>query len=562
MRYLIAILLVLMCSVAWARTVTVGQAPVVAGGPEITYVSTGTVAGGATPAAITPGIPSSIQAGDLLVLAVENKYPTNSPSTPTGWTLSSNCQGSGGASTAAADSGTVYSTVFWKKAIGNESGTQTVTITSANSSRGAIVAYRPTSGYEITPVCTNGAYSHGSTTSWSATGADDPGFAAGDWAVVASANNSDLAASFSSQAMTATGYTFGSMTERVDSVESQGNDSSLVVADFASGTGTSSDVPTYTMTGATNGTNTPAGSSVIVRLRPVADTTAPTISAALPSANVSCPEDPTAVTIGVTTDEAANCKWDTSDTTYELMANTYSTGQGASVHTTSIGNLACEATATRYTRCADTLGNANSSSTTHSITMAALSTGNSDSFTGTDDTLLATHDSNWVNANSTYTVAGFELYSNTVRPVGSYDTAGARYNISTSDISQAVYKGGRSGDQTTSYAAVRMNGTSLGYSCIFSGASGGNWTIVDVQKDGNWVAQAITGGTWAQSADHTMRVRASGTGGTVTVYCSVDGGSEGSYADSTAPYTTGLPGLVGYADGTMINATFDDWTDE
>lgn len=344
------------------------------GGPTLSYVATGTVAGGATPAAITPGFPSGIQAGDLLVLAVENKYPTNSPSTPSGWTLASNCQGSGGASTAAADSGTVYSTVFYKKAIGDETGTQTVTITSANSSRGAIVAYRPTSGYEVLPVCTNGSYSHTATTAWSVTGASDPGFITGDWAVVVSGNNSDLAASFSAEAMTATGYTFGTMTERVDSIETQGNDSSLVVADFAAGTGTSSAAPVYTMTGATNGTNTPAGASVIVRLRPTEDTTAPTMSASLPSGTVACPADPTAVTIGVTTNEAANCKWDTSDVAYASMANTYSTGQGAGVHTTSVGTLACEATATYYTRCADLIGNASSSSNTHNVTMAAYST--------------------------------------------------------------------------------------------------------------------------------------------------------------------------------------------
>lgn len=183
--------------------------------------------------------------------------------------------------------------------------------------------------------------------------------------------------------------------------------------------------------------------------------------------------------------------------------------------------------------------------------------GLSDSFTGTDDTPLATHDSNWVNANSTYTVANLEIISNTVRPTGVWNTAGARYTGG-GDISQIVYKGGRSGDGSIAYAAVRMNGTTLGYGCYLDGASGGNWTGLNIQKNGNWM-ENLTTGTWSQSADHTIRVRASGTS-PVTIYCSIDGGAEYSVTDSTSPYTTGLPGFVAYPDGTMANAVFDDWS--
>jgi len=56
-----------------------------------------------------------------------------------------------------------------------------------------------------------------------------------------------------------------------------------------------------------------------------------------------------AVTYQVSTDVNANCKWDTSDTTYALMANTFdSTG---TMNHTDINTLAIDTAYIRYYRC-------------------------------------------------------------------------------------------------------------------------------------------------------------------------------------------------------------------
>jgi hypothetical protein len=51
----------------------------------------------------------------------------------------------------------------------------------------------------------------------------------------------------------------------------------------------------------------------------------PVLSALGPSGDIACNTDPQSYTQTVTTDIAATCKWDTSDTTYDLMSNTYTT---------------------------------------------------------------------------------------------------------------------------------------------------------------------------------------------------------------------------------------------
>src|SRR4030042_770071 len=62
------------------------------------------------------------------------------------------------------------------------------------------------------------------------------------------------------------------------------------------------------------------------------DTTPPVISNALPSGVQQCDaESPVDIALSVTTNENATCKYDTVDTTYDLMANTYTT-TGTTTH--------------------------------------------------------------------------------------------------------------------------------------------------------------------------------------------------------------------------------------
>ena len=231
---------------------------------NIAYVGAGAGSVGTT--SVTPAYPGSIAAGDLFVMHVVNKYPTNGPSTPSGWTAVTNGQATGGAGSAAADSGTVYSTIFTREAVGSESGTVTVTVTGSNSSRAIIYAFRKTAGASWDVAATNGA-DNSAGTSWSVTGAADPGIMPGDWVCAASGINSD-APSFATEAMAAGGVTsWDTLVELDDSASTTGDDIRQVFSYHRALTGTSNAAPVFTMTGSATSGNYPAGATVILRLR-------------------------------------------------------------------------------------------------------------------------------------------------------------------------------------------------------------------------------------------------------------------------------------------------------
>ena len=101
-----------------------------------------------------------------------------------------------------------------------------------------------------------------------------------------------------------------------------------------------------------------------------ADTTPAVFSNPQPSGQISCASDPGNKTISGITNETATCKYDTSDTTYDLMANTFSTTGGTS-HSQSL-SLACNAAYTYYVRCNDASGNKNTSSASIGFSIASL----------------------------------------------------------------------------------------------------------------------------------------------------------------------------------------------
>jgi hypothetical protein len=100
-----------------------------------------------------------------------------------------------------------------------------------------------------------------------------------------------------------------------------------------------------------------------------ADETPPVMSAPLPSGAQACISDPHNVMLTLTTDEAATCKYSTSDEAYAAMPNTYTT-TGVSGHYESAASLACGAAYTYYSRCSDGT-NINTSSATTSFSIAA-----------------------------------------------------------------------------------------------------------------------------------------------------------------------------------------------
>ncbi|MBI2085304.1 MAG: hypothetical protein HYT71_02205 [Candidatus Aenigmarchaeota archaeon] len=98
-----------------------------------------------------------------------------------------------------------------------------------------------------------------------------------------------------------------------------------------------------------------------------ADTTPPSISGGSPSGVV----DSGTITMSVTTDENANCKYSTTaGTAYDSMESTFSTGQGTKSHSTSLGSLG-SGLHNRYVRCADTAPTPNKNIADYTVSFTA-----------------------------------------------------------------------------------------------------------------------------------------------------------------------------------------------
>lgn len=228
----------------------------------IAFVSAGAGAVGSTSLAVPH--PATVTAGNLLVLHVVNKYPNNSPTTPTGWTRQK--QTGGGAGAAAADTGNVYASIYTKVADGSETGNLTVTITSGNSAMGRMRQYsiEPTSTWLFQAV--GGAYDAAAGAAWSVTGDAVLDIVRSDFVIALSAVNTDLY-TFSAQVLAATGVSFGTMNERDDSVTGNGDDCAIVVTEHPVLDGKATAAPVYTMTASGTAASNPAGATVCLRLR-------------------------------------------------------------------------------------------------------------------------------------------------------------------------------------------------------------------------------------------------------------------------------------------------------
>lgn len=236
----------------------------------VAFGSSGAVATGTTALAVPH--PAGIVAGDLLVLVVGNKHPPNGPTTPAGWTLVTNGQGSGGLGANGADSGPVFSTIFVKIALGTETGNLSITLTGAVGAIGRMFRYTKTLASAWDYAATNGADSTAGT-DWSVTGAANPGISGEDVIIVGSVVNSNRMNDpdpWTLASVTATGATVGAATERQDSSTASGNDLALIVSEHPVTAGTATAAPVFTMTGSPIGrvrVTTPTGPSVFLRIR-------------------------------------------------------------------------------------------------------------------------------------------------------------------------------------------------------------------------------------------------------------------------------------------------------
>lgn len=231
----------------------------------IGYGSSGSAANGTT--SVTATAPGGSLAGDLLLIACVAKY-AHPDSTPAGLTLLH--QNAGGSGSPGADSGDVYVSVYYRKCVRGDAGAvYTFDITGGDTARTAIYRFTKDTRANWDIAATSGI-SGTPGTSWSATGSTDPGFEAGDMAVVFSGVNGDSPLNFSAETVAASGATFAAMTEVNDSQSSTGDDISVVSAYGSCTAGPSSGVPTFTMTAGASSANSPAGVSVIIRIRDVA----------------------------------------------------------------------------------------------------------------------------------------------------------------------------------------------------------------------------------------------------------------------------------------------------
>lgn len=228
--------------------------------------SCGVGAAGST--SVAPAYPEN-EPGDLLLLITGNRDSTVSPSTPASWTLLDGT--TGGSGVFGADAGNARAMAYSRIVTGSAplTGTQSVTITSGNTSIGYICAVHRDGAYSWTTDVDTGS-DNTPDTSWSVTGAgiNLTGDDGGDVVLTGNAINTDVNESLSAHAMSASGITFDYVNDVSQShLSATGNDMQLSLSHGEVGSGTGTGAPTYTMTAISAGGSRPAGASVIVAAR-------------------------------------------------------------------------------------------------------------------------------------------------------------------------------------------------------------------------------------------------------------------------------------------------------
>lgn len=227
---------------------------------SISYGAAGAIAYSASAGAgsVSPAYPSGITANQMLVLVIGMKPSTansGSVTTPSGWTAVGSTTGQGGYSTTlGADTGNTNLFFFVKDAVGTESGSLSVTLSTSNVSWAIIIRLATTGPTAWSADAVFGAVSSGGT-SPSATMGSNPGITAGDFLISAMCIPTDVKtpSQFSAESITATGLTVGACTEIGEPDSGTGNDIGGYLAYAAATAGTASAAP---VVGATAGGTT------------------------------------------------------------------------------------------------------------------------------------------------------------------------------------------------------------------------------------------------------------------------------------------------------------------
>jgi hypothetical protein len=186
-------------------------------------------------------------AGDLAILQVLSGHPSDTvPTTPSGWTQVGSFSGGGGSFGASA--GPRRMTWFARVLVGGDSNPTTFI---PSGSSGSVIAGRIVNLTRTAGTGWRWAASIGedttSGTAFSVTGGTALTWKSGDFALLGYGVASS-ADSYSAETVTATGITFGSVTERADAAVATGNGLTVALATCAVSSGTGTQAPTVTAT--------------------------------------------------------------------------------------------------------------------------------------------------------------------------------------------------------------------------------------------------------------------------------------------------------------------------
>lgn len=226
---------------------------------SISYIAVGALSQAAT--SITPAFPAGATVGRLGILQLVSGHPDDSiPSTPSGWTLVDSFSGGGGTF----GSGTGPRRLTWFARV--LTGTESAPTTALPTGTGSVIAGRIHVLSRSAGTGWRWAVSSGedtiSGTSFSVTAATALTWATGGFALIGYALPVSTA-SLTAEAITATGITYGTVTEQADDQITSGNAGRLGAATASVTAGSGTQAPTLAATAAAATT----GVAAVLRIR-------------------------------------------------------------------------------------------------------------------------------------------------------------------------------------------------------------------------------------------------------------------------------------------------------
>lgn len=177
-----------------------------------------------------------------------------------------------------------------------------------------------------------------------------------------------------------------------------------------------------------------------------------------------------------------------------------------------------------------------------------------DDFTNTNGTTLTTHNANWVLTTNSQTDVGNWTIQNNELQAAAFKSLYAYRSDSSSGRFKVTLKGNGT-DARYSGPSVRMSAANEGYSAVFSVISGGDYTRVEIRKNGGFYDQHILLVPLSQSVDQDLEISAVQNGANVDLEVFVNSASVWTGTDTT-PLTAGNDGIyIGNTNGVV---TFDN----